>query len=319
MKKLLFCLILLVFTVSCVTNSTIEKEIEKIAVTVNVDRFDKAFANTAPQDLAQLKNTYPYLFSKGVNDSIWIGRIKDTLQKQLSEAVGKQFYNFSAVEKGLHSLFQHLKYYDPSFRVPKVVTVTDYVKYRSKTIVTDSIVLIALDTYLGSDHEFYQDIPKYIAQNMKPSQILPDVAQGYAEQYNFQMQHKTLLDEMLYYGKCLYFKDIMLPSVSEADKIGYTQAQLEWAKANEDQIWRYLISKELLYSTDSSLPARFTAPAPFTKFYLELDNQSPGRLGQFIGWQIVRAYMNHNQVSLFEMLKTPPAALFNQAKYKPNR
>ena len=59
----------------------------------------------------------------------------------------------------------------------------------------------------------------------------------------------------------------------------------------------------MLYSTDASLPGRFISDAPFSKFYLELDNESPGRLGQYIGWQIVKSYMNNNDVQMKDMLQ----------------
>jgi uncharacterized protein YjaZ len=180
-------------------------------------------------------------------------------------------------------------------------------------------VIIALDTYLGANHEFYVDIPKYITQNMEKSQVVSDLATNYSGKYIFQSQRKTLLDEMIYFGKQLYFKDKMIPFKKDAEKIGYTQSQLDWSIANESYIWQYFVERELLFSTDSSLPARFLAPAPFSKFYLELDNESPGRLGQYIGWQIVKAYMENNDVSLMDMLQKDAAEIFNNSKFKPRK
>ena len=117
----------------------------------------------------------------------------------------------------------------------------------------------------------------------------------------------------------IYFKDKMIPFEPDAEKIGYTQDQLEWAISNESYIWRYFIEKELLYSTDNKLPGRFINPAPFTKFYLELDSESPGRLGQYIGWQIVRSYMEHNTIDLFDMLQKDANEIFNDSKFKPRK
>jgi hypothetical protein len=54
-------------------------------------------------------------------------------------------------------------------------------------------------------------------------------------------------------------------------------------------IWRYFIDKQLLYSDDQKLIPRFINPAPFSKFYLEIDNESPGKV-ELIGWQIVNSY-----------------------------
>jgi hypothetical protein len=43
-------------------------------------------------------------------------------------------------------------------------------------------------------------------------------------------------------------------------------------------MWRYY-RKEMLYSDDQKLMPRFINPAPFSKFYLEIDNESPGQVG----------------------------------------
>lgn len=319
MKKLILLFVGFALVFSCADESKVEKEIAAIDIDVVVERFDKAFASSKPEDLPKLKAAFPFMFSKTENDSVLTHRMSDTLQQQLFVEIDKVFNDFAPQEHEIKKLFQHLKYYDKTFSAPRVVTFSDYVRYRDKVYVTDTIALVALDTYLGADHEFYGGIPKYISENMKPSQITPDLAAAYADRYIYQSQRKTLLDEMIYFGKALYFMDKIIPFKTDAEKIGYTQEQLEWAISNEDQIWRYFISKELLYNTDSSLPARFTAPAPFTKFYLELDTESPGKLGQFIGWQIVKSYMENNEDDFMDMLQKDAVEIFNNAKYKPNR
>lgn len=318
-KKLFFSLSILVLLLACNKDSKIEKDIANIDIDIKVERFDQIFSKSQPQDLPKLKTTFPFLFSKRISDSVWIDSMNDTLQQQLFTEVDKTFGNFDDVANDTKMLFQHLKYYDKTFKAPRVITLTNYVDYRNKTIVTDTIVLIALDNYLGEDHEFYSDIPKYLTQTMKPSQIVSDLATDYASKYIFQSQRKTLLDEMIFFGKELYFKDKMIPFKTDAEKIGYTQEQLDWAISNESYIWRYFIEKELLYSTDSSLPSRFVAPAPFTKFYLELDSESPGRLGQYIGWQIVRSYMENNTVEFMDMLQMDASDIFTNAKFKPRK
>ncbi|WP_435412273.1 gliding motility lipoprotein GldB [Psychroserpens mesophilus] len=317
MKKIYCIFFLLIIAFSCKKEDQIESEIAKVEVDFLVERFDRAFAEATPKDLNQLKETFPFLFSKHVPDSVFIARMTDTLQNELLDQVDKKFNKFSDIENDITRLFQHLKYYDVTFSEPRVVTLTNDVKYRDKVIVTDTIVLIPLDNYLGEDHEYYMNIPRYITQNMKPSQIVSNLASEYAKRYTFQSQKKTLLDDMIYFGKQLYFKDKMTPFMSDEEKIGYTTSQLEFAKANEAQIWTNFIENEYLYSTDSSLPGRFIADAPFSKFYLQLDRESPGRLGQYIGWQIVRAYMNNNDITFLEMMKKDAVEIFNKSNYKP--
>jgi len=267
----------------------------------------------------RLKAAYPFMFSNTYNDSIWIARITDTLQKQLNAEVNKAFPNSELFEGEISALFQHLKYYYKAFRMPRIITVTSDVDYRNKTIVTDSIVLIALDTYLGTDHQFYEGMYSYLKQNFRPSQMVSDMASQYAEQYIFQSRRKTFLDEMIYYGKILYFKDVMIPFKSDEEKMGYSKVQLDWAIANESNIWRYFVERELLFDSSPKLVEKFIVPAPFSKFSLELDNESPGRLGQYIGWQIVKSYMKNNDVTLQQMLKTNAEDLFNNSGFKPRK
>lgn len=317
--RIFILLLLSLVLVSCDEDSKVEEEISKIEVDFVVERFDKAYAEATTSDLPNLKQAYPFLFSKHVPDSIWIDRINDTLQNQLLAEVIKVYPDFKAVKKDFEGLFQHLKYYDKTFSVPRVVTLTNDVDYRNKTIVTDSLLLIALDNFLGEDHEFYQNIPRYLAKNMQKDQIVSEVAEAYAKKYAYQSNRKTLLDEMIYHGKLLYFKDVMIPFKSDEEKIGYTKQELKWAEANESQIWSYFIEKELLFSTDSKLPSRFIADAPYSKFYLELDNESPGRLGQYIGWQIVKAYAETTDENVLAILEKEPQEIFNKAKFKPKK
>lgn len=320
MKNLLLFLLLTVIVYSCKKNNQLETDIAQINVDVEVERFDQFFAQTNAETLPKLKKAYPFMFSKKYKDSFWLAKINDTLQQMLSSEVNKTFNNFNDTEAEIESLFNHVKYYFEAFNPPRVITTTSDVDYRNRVIVTDSIAIIALDNYLGSNHEFYTNIPKYIKSHFKKEQIVVDLATEYAKKYIHQAQNKTLLDEMIYFGKQLYFKDVIIPFKTEAQRIGYTQDELNWANTNESDIWRYFVERELLFSTDSKLPSRFINPAPFTKFYLEdIDADSPGRLGQYVGWKMVRAYMEQNKVSLKKMLITSAEEIYNNTKYKPSK
>lgn len=313
--------LLLVFTLfSCKNENKQEEDIAKININIAVERFDLFFSKTNAAELPNLKKAYPFMFSEKFKDSFWISKISDTLQKMLFSEVGKKFQDFNETEQEIESLFNHIKYYFDAFTPPRIITATNDVDYRYKVIVTDTISIVALDNYLGSNHEFYTSIPKFIKANFKKEQVVVDLATEYSKKYIFQNPNKTLLDEMIYFGKQLYFKDKVIPFKSDAQRIGYSPEDMEWAIANESDIWRYFVEREFLFSTDSKLLGRFINPAPFTKFQLEkIDSDSPGRLGQYIGWQIVKAYMDQNKVSLKKMLITSPEEIFNNTKYKPKR
>jgi hypothetical protein len=112
------------------------------------------------------------------------------------------------------------------------------------------------------------------------------------ELYGLHPTDRTLLSQMIYQGKKIYVKDIMLPSKSDALKMCYTDEQVQWVNDNEVYIWQYFIEKQILFNSIPSLVKRFIEPAPFSKFYLEIDNESPGRIGVWLGWQIIKSYMN---------------------------
>lgn len=304
---------------SCNNKSNVEKEIHKIPMNVAIIRFDKEFAAATPKDLPKLKSDFPAFFPKQYNDSIWVEKLTDSLQNQLEVEVLKTFPKDEVLVEELKALFQHIKYYFPKFETPVVVTTTSDVDYRNKVILTDSLLVIALDTYLGSDHRFYEGIDRYITKEMKPTQIGPDVSEAYARHFIKPPNKPSFLGQIIYYGKELYLKDLWLPNISDFEKIGYTEEEYMWAEENEEYMWRFFIEKELLYSTDPKLGARFISPAPFSKFYLEIDNESPGMLGRYLGWKIVRAYMEKNNTDIQQLMHIDADEIFKNSKYKPKK
>ena len=304
--------------ISCDKKSKEEKAVEAIPVEIKVVRFDKLFFETPPQDLGKLKLDFPFFFPKGNDDRVWLEKMQNPLWRELYTEVQKKYANFGAVQKELEVLFKNIKYNFPETKTPKVITVISEMDYNKKVIYTDSLVIISLELYLGKEHKFYQ-FPKYLEQNFEQNQILPDVVSAFSIQKIAPVNDKNLLSQMIYFGKQLYLKDVLLPEYNDADKMGYTPEQIKWCEENESYMWRYFIENEMLYSDDQKLANRFINPAPFSKFYLEIDNESPGRVGAWLGWQIVRSYVKNNEVSVDQVLKTNAKEIFEKSKYKPKK
>jgi gliding motility-associated lipoprotein GldB len=318
MRKITFIIALTLTLISCDNKSKVEKAVEAIPVEIKVERFDKLFFETPPQDLNKLKKEFPYFFPSGNDDSVWINKMKNPLWRELYTEVQKKYSNFEPVQKELKTLFKHIKYYFPQTKNPKVITVISEMDYNNKVIYADSLVIISLELYLGKDHKFYQ-FPNYLKQNFEQKQIFPDVVSSFSIQKISPVSDNNLLGQMIYFGKKLVLKDLLLPDYSDADKMGYMPEQVKWCQENESYMWRYFIENELLYSNDQKLNNRFINPAPFSKFYLEIDNESPGRVGSWIGWQIVRSFMKNNEVTLEELLKMNAKEIFEKSKYKPKK
>ncbi|CAM3615655.1 gliding motility lipoprotein GldB [Flavobacterium chungbukense] len=319
MKIYRFAVVLCLFFLSCNQKSKVEKAVEEIPVDIKVERFDKVFFETKPQDLAQVKKQYPFFFPAGNDDNVWLQKMNDPIWKEVYDEVQKKYGNFEPVHKEFDALFQHVKYYFPKTKIPKVITVIGEMDYNAKAIYADSLVIVALELYLGKEHKFYE-FPNYLKKNFEERQIMPDVVSSFSYRNIPDSPDRSLVAQMVFEGKQLYAKDLLLPDYTDAERMGYTPEQIKWCEENEAYIWRYFIENEMLYSDDPKLRTRFMTPAPFSKFFLEIDNDSPGRIGAWIGWQMVRSYMkNNSEVSLAELFKIDAKEIFEKSKYKPKK
>lgn len=319
MKSCVFSLLLLFFFLSCDTKNKTEKAVEAISVDLKVVRFDKIFFETAPQDLPKIKKEFTFFFPAGNDDAVWLDKMQNPLWRELYTEVQKKFSDFTPYKAELEDVIKHIKYYFPKTQTPKVYTVISEMDYNNKVIYADSLLIISLEMYLGKEHKFYQ-FPNYLKQNFESKQLMPDVVESFAKRQVAPGMEKNFLAAMIYSGKQLYLKDMLLSAeYTDPDKMGYTEEQLKWCQENESYMWRYFIEKELLYDDDPKLIPRFISPAPFSKFYLEIDNESPGRVGAWIGWQIVRSYMKNNEVSLPQLMHTGAKEIFEKSNYKPKK
>lgn len=312
-------LILFLFFLSCQNENSKKDKIEALPISLKFDRFDLKFYDQSPEVIPQLKKEYPFLFPKQFSDSVWIDRQNDSLQLLLQDAVAKVFSEIQPLEKKVSSLFKFIKYYFPRTKIPQIITLTNNVDYQIKTVYSDSLLLLALDTFLGEDHPLYEGIPNYIRKELDQKYIPSQIVEKFSSYIMPPPENRTFLAQMLYEGKKMYLQDLLLPDQKDAIKMAYTEEELEWVKENEVYIWQYFIEKQVLYQTDPEWVERFLEPAPFSKFYLQLDNESPGRIGRWIGWQIVRKYREQHETTIEDLIKLPAQQLFNQSKYKPKR
>ena len=286
---------------------------------VNLDRFDKKFQLSDSFELAELKQNYPYFFPSNYADEVWINRKKDSIQIEIFNQVENIFNENKFLNQKLSDFFSRKKKYYKKFRLPKIISVITDVDYNNRVILTDSILLLGLDNYLGSDHYFYDGLPNFITEDLKKQNIISDVAEEYARKSILEKKMYTFIEKIIYHGKILYYKDIMIPDEHDHLKMGISESKLKWAIANESKVWGYFIENEILFNADIELEKRFINDAPFSKFYLEIDNDSTEKIGRFIGWNIVRSFMKNNNMSLEKMLQLDAKDIYYNSKYKPTR
>lgn len=335
MNKLFFCFLLLIFF-SC-ENKKFKVDVSKIDIKkVEVLRLDKDLFESEPNTIGNKTNEmvkkyggfYPLFVTRiinsgGILDSSYLFNLNHFLNdRDMKEAYlecKKNYSDLTFLEPPLTDAFKHLKYYFPTAVIPSVVAYMSGFNYSIST--DDSTLGIGLEMYLGNDSKFYQmlQFPKYKTLNMGKANILPDGVRGWLlNNFENKSSKADFLSEIIYNGKIYYLMDALLPEVHDSLKIGYTLQQLDWCKKQEYSMWTYILEQKMLYSNNMNDLIKFTREAPFTAAF---GNESPPRTGNWIGWQIVKQYMNHHSdVSLQQLMDEPDAQkIFTQSKYKPNK
>ncbi|WP_423146972.1 gliding motility lipoprotein GldB [Rubrolithibacter danxiaensis] len=314
-------------------------DVSDIKLDVKVERFDKdlqSLTSANVSDLApQLQKKYTYFYSDFMEGMLGVGSTTDTAYyknlrtvlnnndfKELEKAVESKYPNLKQTENQLIDAFKHVKYYYPKQKIPRIISF--FSGFSVQTPIGNDYVGIGLDMFLGADSKFYpalrQSIPYYISQRFTTENITPRVMESFIREDMFteKDQDRSLLAKMIYNGKILYFMDAVMPDSPDSLKIGYTAKQLEWCKTYEADIWGYFLEQDLLYETDYMKIQKYLTDAPFTPGIGE-NNESAPKLGEYIGWQIVKKYMDKNPGITVQKLmeQNDPQNILNESKYKP--
>lgn len=319
MYKFIFLASFSLIFLACKKEYKMPAEIASIPVEVSIERFDQMFVNLSDTTLLGMKKKYPFLFPTKYEDKFWLKKSKDTLHQELVNEVEKVFPDLNEVNAELISFYKYLIYYYPSVKVPRIISLISDVDYKNNVVLRKELLLLSLDTYLGGEHYFYEDISKYIKDDFEPSQLVPNIAMAYARKIVPRADGRDLLAQMILFGKRRYLLRTLLPKMELSDIFGYSKREMDWLLDNESFIWRYFIEKEMLFSTDKDLLPRFVYPAPFSKFYLSIDQQAPDKVGQYIGYQIVLAFMEKKNVSLQQLMEMDSKSIFEMSTYKPQK
>lgn len=229
------------------------------------------------------------------------------------------FGDLSSLEAQFEEAFTNLKYYYPDFYPPKVQTLISGLD--TDMLVSDSLIIVSLDFFLGPGAKYRPTMYDYLLRQYEKENIVPScmLIYGISDRYNkTDSKDKTVLADMISYGKSFYFAKHMLPCVPDSIFIWYTPKEIEGSRKNQDLIWARFIEDQVLYATSHVVKQKYLAERPKT---LEVGEECPGRIGQWVGWQIVNSYAsNHGELTLPDVMRTPDAQkLFKDSRYKPHK
>ncbi|MCB0532165.1 MAG: hypothetical protein H6574_11945 [Lewinellaceae bacterium] len=239
--------------------------------------------------------------------------------RRLNDSCQAVFPDLKSLKADLTQMVQFYQYYLPRHPQPRFVTaVTEFIG--DAYAVNDSLVMIGLDMFLGENFSGYNPdyFPQYLRRQFSREFITTKVALALSSRIVGPPPGEQILDYMINNGKILYLMDLLLPGVPDSMKMGYTQAQMEGCYVNEQEVWARLLDMGVLYQPLNSKNQKIVMPSPNADNVFQ---EAPGEIGNWVGWQIVKAYTKRSPDESFEeILNLRNAQQFlEKAKYKPKR
>jgi hypothetical protein len=326
-KQFLWLIITILALTSCKISCELPDEVTLGKGEIKFERleYDLFACNSVPEVLEFL-NKYPVLkteflgSSQYPNDTILaqnlLGRIKNPYIDSLRQDVEKEFGEMEDLKVEFENAFAYLRTYDPNFPNPRIQTlVTGFGS--AEMIVSDTLIIIGLDFYAGPEASFRpKEFPEYILGRFQKEYIVPAAVLILSDAYiSSDYSDFTMLADMVYYGKKYQFTKEMMPCSQDSLIIWYSEKQLEDINKNKQVIWGNFLHNELLYETNHINKEKFLGERPNT---YEISAVCPGRIGAWVGWEIVKEYMKRNpEVTLPQLMKEPDAQkIFNNSNYR---
>ncbi|MET0637282.1 MAG: hypothetical protein ABWZ25_14725 [Chitinophagaceae bacterium] len=344
MRKIGVFVALALVLASC-KNDNKAPDVSDIKVELTVKRFDNDFfsidTGSLETSLAALQQKYPEFLRLFLNN---IAGVTDPEQirsfyasyRPVYDSAHKLYSDFDPVKSQLLQAFRYVRYYFPEYKLPAtVIPVVGPMNSRedlprmangeyTPNFIGPGLVGISLQFYLGSDFSFYRNqyfvnnvAPVYRSRRFAKEYITADVMKLVTDDiYPDKSSRLPLIEQMVEKGKQWWLLDKFLPGAPDSVKTGYTERQLEFCRENEGQIWASIIGNENLESQDPATIQNYIGEAPFTQGIAP--DVSPGNIGQWIGWQIVKKYAGKkSELKIGELLKATPREIIEEAKYKP--
>ena len=334
--RLIISLLLVTLCFSC--RSKKEPDVSGIDIELSTHRFEKDLFsldtnNLAPQ-LDQLIARYPsfgenFLSTILNTDPKWPTDsatlyIKGfiTAYRNVYDSAEKVFPDLAIYETDIKKALQLLKYYFPAYKSPRHIITYIGPMDGYGDILTEDAFIIGLHHHLGKNFSMYslpmvQEVyAGYISNRFEPAYIAINCMKNIVlDMYPEKNEDQSLVIQMVEKGKKLYLLGKLLPTVADNKLISYTEEQMKACYKNEAMIWNLFVQNDLLQTIDNNIIKNYVGEGPKTQ---ELGEDSPGNIGSFAGWQIVKKYMEKNpETKLFELMSMSAENIFQQAKYKP--
>jgi len=260
----------------------------------------------------------------GTADSLYeqsvLSFINDKDMKQTHQYIKKQFNDndFKTLEGHVVNGIKRFHVFFPKRKTPQYFT-TCISGFNYAIAYSDSTLAVGLDMYLGHEAPFYKmlNLPQYKTQIMNKNYIPSDLMRGWMlNEFDNDVPVNTLVHHTVFYGKIFFAVKALVPEVEDSVIIGYTTKQMEYCKKYEKNLWGYMAEKNRLYENNMRTVQELTGEGPFTS---AISKDCPPGIAKWIGWQIVKSYMEKNENVTLEQLMNEKDAqkILSKSKYRP--
>ncbi|MDR2956537.1 MAG: DUF2268 domain-containing putative Zn-dependent protease [Prevotella sp.] len=330
MKNISYLLVITIISFIACSSTTKKGNDNEAQAEIKILRFDKDIYNYLQnpnvETESQLKDRYPLLLPAfgrvTMNNSdpeTFFLSLREYFSHPALMGIYKDalstFDNLSPYEQELTLVNQRVSEHLTGKQLPQFAMHVS--GFRENVIILNNLISISADKYLGSNYAAYKEFfQPYERQQMQPQFIVKDYTKAWlmSDIIKTETENQTLLSAMIDEGKILYALSILLPETTKDDLMGYTSAQSAWCKENEKETWKQIVKQNYLFSTDYMLINRIIDEAQAT---IDISEKSPGRLGCWIGWQIIEKYAKRKDISLQEIINTDAQTILKDSKYNP--
>lgn len=326
MQKIIFAVFISLFLLAC-DSKRVEVDVSDIKETVKIKRYELALfeANIdyLQRDLDKIAPEFPVFIAGDYKNPEKIKGLMEYILNPLNQLLYQEcikvFANFDSTQLEIEQGFKHYSYHYPDKKLPTIYTYISSLNFEEPIVATDSFVVVAIDLFLGQNFKEYKNfgVPLFVSKRFDkrylPSELMRNLA---LHQYGKNLNGESLLEYMISLGKVEYFVWSMYPDAEDSLRFAFTPGQMEWCEKKQKAFWEYLGSEKMLFSKDYQEFKKYIEDRPFVT---SLEKESPGRAGVWIGFNIVKQYMEkHPEVSLHQLMVHPkPMDIFKESKYKP--
>lgn len=262
-------------------------------------------------------NDYIYLMGASTGDiSASIDSLSHTAAfAMFKPEVDKVFTSTEILENDLGKINTNIQEILPS--LPDYVFYGIISPYRQQVMLVDSTIYIALNHYLGANHEAYSSMPEFTRATKQSAYIPVDVAEAIVSiEYPYVADDTPTAIQYLLYEGVKVQAISMLTGIDDIPTLmGWNAEQASSVESQEAAIWRKMAEDNIIYSTDMSIARRLCEPAPNSR---AVSPDLPGRVGRYVGYRIVSSYLDNNQSATLSDILSPdfynnPSTLINSA------